>query len=127
MAIALKEGRRCADIEAVAERPDGTRVPFIPYPTPFKDESGRVIGAINVLVDTGERKEAEALAARLAAIVTSSDDAIISKTLDGIDHVVERRREPHLRLRRRRNDRAAHHPPHPGRVAGRGSADHLPA
>jgi PAS domain S-box-containing protein len=84
MAIALKEGREVRGIEAIAERPDGTRVPFTPYPTPFKDASGRVEGAINVLVDTGTRKEAEATAARLAAIVTSSDDAIISKTLDGI-------------------------------------------
>ena len=83
MAITLKEGRAVRGYEAIAERPDGTRVPFIPYPTPFRDESGRLLGAINVLVDAGERKNSEALAARLAAIVTSSDDAIISKTLDG--------------------------------------------
>jgi len=83
MAICLKEGRIVRGVEAIAERPDGTRVPFIPYPTPFRDESGRLLGAINVLVNAVERKEAEALALRLAAIVTSSDDAIISKTLDG--------------------------------------------
>src|SRR5712692_7474160 len=83
MAVALKEGRPVRGVEAVAERPDGTRVPFLPYPTPLKDASGRVIGAINLLVDLGERKHAELEAARLAAIVASSDDAIISKTLDG--------------------------------------------
>jgi PAS domain S-box-containing protein len=59
MAIALKEGRAIRDAEAVAERPDGTRVPFIPYPTPLRDENGRVIGAINMLVDIRERKQAE--------------------------------------------------------------------
>ena len=84
MAIALKEGREVRGYEAVAERPDGTRVPFIPYPTALRDASGRVTGAINVLVNLGDRKQAEAVAARLAAIVTSSDDAIISKTLAGI-------------------------------------------
>jgi PAS domain S-box-containing protein len=84
MAIALKEGREVRGYEALAERPDGTRVPFVPYPTALRDASGRVTGAINVLVDVGDRKEAEATAARLAAIVTSSDDAIISKTLEGI-------------------------------------------
>jgi PAS domain S-box-containing protein len=84
MAIALKEGRAVRGIEAVAERPDGMRVSFVPYPTPFKDDAGRVTGAINALVDVGRRKEAQAIAARLAAIVTSSDDAIISKTLGGI-------------------------------------------
>ncbi|MDQ7248005.1 PAS domain S-box protein [Dongia sedimenti] len=59
MAVALKEGRAIRDAEAVAERPDGTRVPFIPYPTPLRDENGRVIGAINMLVDISERKQAE--------------------------------------------------------------------
>lgn len=59
MAIALKEGRSIRDAEAVAERPDGTRVPFIPYPTPLRDGKGRVVGAINMLVDISERKQAE--------------------------------------------------------------------
>ena len=59
MAIALKEGRAVRGVEAVAERPDGTRVPFIPYPTPLRDESGNVVGAINMLVDISQRKEAE--------------------------------------------------------------------
>jgi len=43
----------------MAERPDGTRVPFIPYPTPLRDGAGKVIGAINMLVDVSERKQAE--------------------------------------------------------------------
>ena len=33
MAIALKADRVVRGMEAAAERPDGTRVPFIPYPT----------------------------------------------------------------------------------------------
>ena len=33
MALALKQKRPIRDVEAIAERPDGTRVPFIPYPT----------------------------------------------------------------------------------------------
>ena len=59
MAVALKEGRPIRDAEAVAERPDGSRVPFIPYPTPLRDSSGKVVGAINMLVDISERKQAE--------------------------------------------------------------------
>src|SRR5665811_4357 len=38
---------------------NGTRVPFIPYPTPLHDESGKLIGAVNMLVDITERKRAE--------------------------------------------------------------------
>jgi PAS domain S-box-containing protein len=59
MAVALKEDRAIRGVEAVAERPDGTRVPFIPYPTPLHDENGRLVGAVNMLVDISERKRAE--------------------------------------------------------------------
>jgi PAS domain S-box-containing protein len=84
MAMALKEGRVINGMEAVAERPDGTRVPFLAFPRPFFGPSGEVVGAINMLVDISERKSAEMAAQRLAAIVASSDDAIISKDLNGI-------------------------------------------
>ncbi len=59
MAIALKEDRPVRGMEAIAERPDGTRVPFIPYPTPLHDETGKLVGAVNMLVDITERKRAE--------------------------------------------------------------------
>jgi PAS domain S-box-containing protein len=59
MAIALREGRQIRNAEAVAERPDGTRVPFIPFPTPLRDASGKIVGAINMLVDISERRQAE--------------------------------------------------------------------
>lgn len=84
MAVAIKEDRPIRGEEAVAERPDGTRVPFIPYPTPLHDSEGRLTGAINMLVDISDRKKAEEFAERLAAIVTFSDDAIVSKDTQGI-------------------------------------------
>ncbi|MEA2906923.1 MAG: hypothetical protein QOI12_4310 [Alphaproteobacteria bacterium] len=59
MAVALKENRPIRDGEAVAERPDGTRVPFIPCPTPLRDAAGVLVGAVNMLVDISERKTAE--------------------------------------------------------------------
>ena len=59
MAIALKEKRPVRGLEAIAERPDGIRVPFIPYPTPLHDSAGVLVGAINMLVDISERKKAE--------------------------------------------------------------------
>ena len=83
MAIALKEGREVRGVEAIAERPDGTRVRFLPYPTPLRDASGRLTGAINLLMDITGQHDAELQSARLAAIVVSSDDAIISKTIEG--------------------------------------------
>jgi PAS domain S-box-containing protein len=59
MAIALKEDRSVRGMEAIAERPDGSRVSFIPSPTPLHDEAGRLVGAVNMLVDISERKRAE--------------------------------------------------------------------
>jgi PAS domain S-box-containing protein len=83
MAIALKERREVRGVEAVLERPDGTRIPFKPYPTPLFDETGELRGAINMLVDLRDTRRYELDAIRLAAIVANSDDAIISKTLQG--------------------------------------------
>jgi PAS domain S-box-containing protein len=59
MAIALRENRAIHGAEAMAERPDGTRVPFLAYPAPLHNAAGELIGAVNMLVDITERKVAE--------------------------------------------------------------------
>ncbi|MBV8504422.1 MAG: PAS domain S-box protein [Alphaproteobacteria bacterium] len=59
MAVALREDRPVRGVEVIAERPDGTRVHLLPYPTPLHDSSGALLGAVNVLVDITERKQAE--------------------------------------------------------------------
>src|SRR5262245_49811610 len=83
MAMALVQRRPIRGLEAVAERPDGSRVPFLPFPTPLYDSSGVLVGAVNMLLDLSDRKRAEAYERRLAAIVEDSDDAIVSADLDG--------------------------------------------
>ena len=84
MAMAIKEKRAVRGVEAIAERPDGSRVPFEPYPTPLFDAFGTLIGAVNMLIDTTYRKRAEEDKQRLSSIVQFSDDAIVSKNLEGI-------------------------------------------
>jgi PAS domain S-box-containing protein len=84
MAVVLKEGRAVTGEEIIVERPDGTRASVVPYPTPLRDAEGTIIGGINMLIDVTDRKQAEETRARLAAIVESSDDAVVGKTLDGI-------------------------------------------
>jgi PAS domain S-box-containing protein len=59
MAIALKERRSVRGYEGIAERPDGSRAAFVPYPTVVVDADGTLIGAINVLIDVTERRRAE--------------------------------------------------------------------
>jgi PAS domain S-box-containing protein len=84
MAICLREGRPIRGGEAIAERPDGTRVPFMAFPTPLHDAAGNLVGAVNMLIDVSEHRRAERIERRLSAIVESSDDAIVSKDLDGV-------------------------------------------
>ena len=59
MAVALTENSAIQGAEAIAERPDGTRVPFLAYPAPLRNGAGELIGAVNMLVDITERKVAE--------------------------------------------------------------------
>ena len=51
---------------------------------PYRDEEGRIVGVLLFTVDITERKRAEEDLSRLAAIVESSDDAILSKDLHGV-------------------------------------------
>ena len=60
MAVALRTGKAVRGTQAIAERPDGSRVPFQPYPTPLHDDEGNLLGAVNMLVDLSERKASEA-------------------------------------------------------------------
>jgi PAS domain S-box-containing protein len=63
---------------------DGKERPIDDSAAPIRDDSGAAVGAVLVFRDVTERRVAEEAQARLAAIVESSQDAIISKTLDGV-------------------------------------------
>jgi PAS domain S-box-containing protein len=65
-------------------RKDGTTVWVAIRTTLLRNPAVAAVGFIGVASDITARKEAEAIRSRLAAIVESSDDAIVSKTLDGI-------------------------------------------
>jgi two-component sensor histidine kinase len=59
LASTLKENRSVRGVEALAQRPDGSLCPILPFPTPIRGEDGELLGAVNMLVDITDRKEAE--------------------------------------------------------------------
>jgi PAS domain S-box-containing protein len=83
VALALKTGASVHEQEVIIEKPDGSRVTVSVHIDPIRDQDGAIIGVVNFFHDIQERKEAERTTGLLAAIVDSSDDAIVSKRLDG--------------------------------------------
>jgi PAS domain S-box-containing protein len=59
MALALRSNREFLGEEIVIEQPDGRRYTALAHAYPFRDESGALLGAVNVLVDVSELKQAE--------------------------------------------------------------------
>lgn len=83
MALALQTGRAYNGETIVIERPDGSRRTVLANANPLFDAAGQLVGGVNILVDITDRTRAEEAQRWLAAIVEFSEDAIISKTLDG--------------------------------------------
>lgn len=84
MAVAVKERREVRGAVALAERPDGTRVMFSPWPTPSFDAEGGFTGAVNILIDISDARQAGALRAqamRCRRLARSMTDQEVAGTL----------------------------------------------
>ncbi|ESQ88864.1 hypothetical protein ABAC460_13875 [Asticcacaulis sp. AC460] len=80
----VKGGQRIEHFETIRQRKDGRPIDISLTVSPIKDAKGRIVGVSKIARDISIAKRAERLAASLNAIVDSSDDAIVSKTLDGV-------------------------------------------
>ncbi len=84
MALAIRGGAAPTGIEYVAERPDGTRFWFTPYPAVLRDGGGRIIGGVNVLIDNTDRKNAEVEAnAQFRTIIETTPECVKIVAPDG--------------------------------------------
>lgn len=80
----IRSGGRIDHFETIRMKKNGERFPISVTISPIKDESGTIIGASKIARDISERRRLDESRYRLAAIVDSADDAIISKNLDGV-------------------------------------------
>jgi PAS domain-containing protein len=87
MATAIKEQRKIRGAQAFAERPDGTRIRFQPFPTPFFNDDGSLAGAVNMLIDVTDLhrvKELRTQAQRCRRLANSVLDRRTLDTLKGM-------------------------------------------
>ena len=77
-------GETITHFETIRQRKDGTLIPISLTVSPIHDDTGRVIGASKIARDISERAQGAIAGRRLAAVVESSDDAIITKDLTSI-------------------------------------------
>lgn len=61
VAQALHQDKAFNRQEIVIERPDGSRLTALAHANPIHDESGKILGAVNVLIDISGQKRAEAV------------------------------------------------------------------
>jgi PAS domain S-box-containing protein len=79
----LRKGERIEHFETIRRAKNGRLIDISLTVSPVRDESGTIIGASKIARDISDRKRAQVTSAELAAIVESSDDAILSKDLAG--------------------------------------------
>jgi PAS domain S-box-containing protein len=80
----IKAGRHLHHLETKRVRKNGTAFPVSLTVSPIRDADGAIVGTSVIHRDLSEQQVALVSAQRIAAIVESSDDAIIGRTTDGI-------------------------------------------
>ena len=84
MAEVLRTGVSVNDQEIMIERPDGSRGIALANIGVLKDHTGNLTGAVDCFQDITERRHNEEMVQRLASVVDTSNDAILTKSLDNI-------------------------------------------
>ena len=80
----IRSGRVVSHYETIRVRKDGSTIPISLTVSPIYDDSGQVVGASKIARDITDKLHGDIAARRLAALVESSDDAIVTKGLDSV-------------------------------------------
>src|SRR4051812_17919169 len=78
----IRAGKAIRHYETIRQRKDGSPIPISLTVSPIYDDDGTVIGASKIARDITDRREADFAFRRLAAVVETSDDAIVTKDLN---------------------------------------------
>jgi PAS domain S-box-containing protein len=95
MANAIRQRRVIRDAVAIAERPDGSRRAFRPYPTPLFDAGGAMTGAVNMLIDVTDeqsgilREQAERCRRLAGALYNRDSTVVLEKMADGFERIAD--------------------------------------
>jgi PAS domain S-box-containing protein len=91
MAQSLREKRIVRDIVVIAERRDGRRMAFRPYPTPLLDKDGSLTGAVNMLIDVTDeqsrslQEQAERCRRLAGALYSRESTTVLEGMADGFE------------------------------------------
>lgn len=100
MAVAIREKRAVRNVEAIAERPDGTRTNFVPFPTPLFDADGKLAGAVNLLLEVSGKHKPDYLRQHAAKCRELAGDAANLGTAETLSLMAAKYDEQALRLGR---------------------------
>jgi len=99
MADAIRKRKTVRDVVAIAERPDGSRRAFRPYPTPLFDHDGNFTGAVNMLIDVTEeqaralREQSERCRRLADALYSRENINVLQDMADGFERTAAELRD----------------------------------
>ncbi len=99
MAMAVREKVPVRGAIVVAEREDGSRVTFLPYPTPIMNADGAVVGAIDLFIEITDRAQPDALNAQAARCRRLAESVNDPRTIETLSRMARDYEEAAINLR----------------------------
>jgi PAS domain-containing protein len=99
MAIAIRQKAPVRGAVVVAEREDGSRVTFLPYPTPIVNAEGIVVGAIDLFIEVTDGSQPDALAVQAARCRRLAESVNDPRTVETLTQMAQDYEEAAINIR----------------------------